>query len=126
VARLDSSGELVLCASGSRPYGLFYDHLDNEYQITVAANYDCIDINSYAAGEYVNVATGGVFKALVGPDAFVEKAVPAINAALYEGAGGLITVTPGTYQIGRCINHVTVQHQAGSYSVADCIFDFDF
>jgi len=126
VARLDSSSELQLCASGSRPYGLFYDNLDLEYQITVASDYDCININSYAAGEYVNVATAGAFKALVGPDAFVEKSVPAINAALYEGANGLITVTPGSYQIGRCINQVTVQHRAGGYSVADCIFDFDF
>jgi len=125
VARLDSSSELQLCASGSRPYGLFYDTLDLEYQITTVAT-DCININTYAYGEYVNVATAGAFKALVGPDAFTEGSVPAINAALYEGASGKITVTPGTYRIGRCINQVTVQHRAGSYSVADCIFDFDF
>ena len=125
VARLDSDSELALGTSGSRPYGLFYDHLDNEYQITTVAT-DCVNINSYAAGEYVNVATGGVFKALVGPDAFTEGSVPAINAALYEGASGKITVTAGSYQIGRCINQVTVQHRSGSYSVADCIFDFDF
>lgn len=125
VARLDSDSELQLCASGSRPYGLFYDNLDNEYQITTVDT-DCININSYAADEYVNVATGGTFKAMVGPDAFTEGSVPAINAALYEGASGKITVTAGTYRIGRCIDQVTVQHRSGSYSVADCIFDFDF
>lgn len=125
VARLDSSSELVLCASGSRPYGLFYDNLDNEYQIVGVAT-DCININTYAYGEYVNVATGGTFKALVGADAFTEGSIPNINAALYEGASGKITVTAGTYQIGRCTNQVTVQHRTGAYSVADCIFDFDF
>jgi hypothetical protein len=127
VARLDSDSELQLCASGSRPYGLFYDNLDLEWQPEISSSgTDCIDINSYAADEYVNVATAGAFKALVGPDAFTEGSIPAINAALYEGASGKITVTPGTYRIGRCINQVTVQHRAGSYSVADCIFDFDF
>ena len=125
VARLDSNSELALCASGSRPYGLFYDNLDNEYQIVAVAT-DCININTYASGEYVNVATGGAFKALVGPDTFTEGSIPAINAALYEGASGKITVTPGSYRIGRCINQVTVQHRAGAYSVADCVFDFDF
>lgn len=126
VARLDSSSELVLCASGSKPYGLFLDHLDLIHQITVAADYDCININSYNSGKYTNVATG-TFMALVGPDAFVEGSVPAQNATLYEGAGGKITVTPGTYAIGKCINAaVTVQHRAGSYSAAQCQFDFDF
>ena len=123
VARLDSSSELQLCASGSLPFGLFYDHLDNEYQITTVAT-DCININSYAADEYVNVATGG-FWALVGPDAFTEGSVPAQNATLYEGASGKITVTPGTYKIGRCHQQVTVQHRSGSYSVAHCQFEFD-
>ena len=117
VARLDSSSELVLCASGSKPYGLFYDHLDLIYQITVGADYDCININSYNSGKYTNVAIGG-FMALVGDDAFVAGSVPAQNAALYEGANGKIAVT-GTYKIGRCVNAaVTVQHRAGAYSAA--------
>lgn len=126
VGRLDSSSELVLCASGSKPYGLFYDHLDLIYHITVAADYDCIDINSYNSDKYTNVAKG-TFDALVGADAFVEGSVPAQNATLYEGAGGKITVTPGTYAIGKCVNAgVTIQHRAGAYSVAHCQFDFDF
>ena len=123
VARLDSSSELVLCASGSKPYGLFYDHLDLIYHITVGADYDCININSYNSGKYTNVAIGG-FMALVGPDAFVAGSVPAQNAVLYEGASGKIAVA-GTYKIGTCVNAATtVQHRAGSYSAALCQFEF--
>lgn len=126
VARLDSSSELVLCASGSKPYGLFYDHLDLTYQITIASGTtDCIDINAFNSGRYTNVATGN-FMALVGADAFVEGSVPAQNATLYEGAGGKITVTAGTYGIGKCVNAaVTVQHRTGAYSAAMCRFEFD-
>jgi len=124
VARLDSSSELVLCASGSKPYGLFLDHLDLVYQITVAADYDCIDINSYNSGKYTNVAMGN-FMALVGADAFTAGSVPAQNATLYEGAGGKIAVA-GTHSIGKCVNAaVTVQHRAGAYSAAMCQFEFD-
>ncbi len=126
VARLNSSSELVLCASGSRPFGLFYDFLDNEYQITIASGTtDCIDINAYNSDKYTNVANTS-FYAMVGADAFVEGSVPTANAALYEGAGGKITVTAGTYRIGRCQQLVTVQHRTGSYNVAHCQFDFDF
>ena len=126
VARLDSSSELVLCASGSRPFGLFYDYLDNEYQITIASGTtDCVDINAYNSDKYTNVANTS-FYALIGPDAFVEGTIPAANAALYEGAGGKITTTAGTYRIGRCQRHETVQHRTGAYSVAHCQFDFDF
>ena len=125
VARLDSSSELVLCASGSKPYGLFYDHLDLIYHITVGADYDCININSYNSGKYTNVAIGN-YMVLVGDDAFVEGSVPAQNATLYEGAGGKMTVTPGTYKIGRCVNAaVTVQHRAGAYSAAMLQMEFD-
>ncbi len=123
VARLDSSSELVLCASGSKPYGLFLDHGDLIYHITVAADYDCININSYNSGKYTNVVKGG-FEALVGADAFTAGSVPAQNAVLYEGAGGKIAVS-GTYKIGICTNPgVTVQHRAGSYSAAKCQFEF--
>jgi len=117
---------LVLCASGSKPYGLFYDHLDLIYHPTLASDsYDCIDINSFNSGKYTNVATGN-FLALVGAHAFVEGSVPAQNATLYEGANGQITVTPGTYKIGKCVNAaVTVQHRTGSYSAAMCQFEFD-
>ncbi len=125
VARLDSSSELVLCASGSKPYGLFYDHLDLIYHITVSADYDCINLNTYNSDKYTNVAMGN-FLALVGADAFVEGSVPAQNATLYEGAGGKITVTAGSYAIGKCVNAaVTVQHRAGAYSAAMCQFEFD-
>lgn len=123
VARLDSSSELLLGSSGSLPFGLFYDHLDNIYQITTVAT-DCININSYNSDKYTNVATGNFF-AMVGPDAFVEGSIPAQNATLYEGAGGKITTTAGTYKIGRCHQQVTVQHRSGSYSVAHCQFEFD-
>lgn len=125
VARLNSSSELVLCASGSRPYGLFYDHLDNIYQIATVAT-DCVNINTYNSDKYTNVARGGTFHALVGPDAFTGSTLPTQNAALYEGASGLITTVAGTYRIGRCNNLVSVQHRSGAYNVADCEFDFDF
>jgi len=126
VARLDANSELLLCSSGSKPFGLFYDHLDLIYQVTIAAGtVDCIDINAFNAGKYTNVAKTD-FDALIGADAFVAGLIPAIGATLYEGAGGKIAVTPGTYAIGKCIGHTTVQHRSGAYSVAHCQFDFDF
>ena len=125
IARLDSSSELRIGSSGSKPYGLFYDHLDLIYQITLAdAANDCININTYNSDKYTNVAIGQ-FMALVGPDAFVAGSVPAQNATLYEGASGKIAVS-GTYTIGKCVNPgVTVQHRSGSYSAAMCQFNFD-
>lgn len=125
VARMDSSAELRICSSGSKPWGLFYDHLDLIYQITLAdAANDCININTYNSDKYTNVATGA-FVALIGPDAFAAGSVPAQNAVLYEGASGKIAVS-GTYPIGRCTDSsVTVQHRSGSYSAAKCQFNFD-
>jgi len=125
VARLDSSSELVLCASGSKPFGLFYDHLDLIYHVTVAADYDCININAFNSGKYTNVAVGNYY-VLVGPDAFVEGTVPAQNATIYEGAGGKMTVTAGTYAIGKCVNATHyVQHRAGQYYAALLQMEFD-
>jgi len=125
VARLDANSELVLCSSGSKPFGLFYDHLDLIYQVTVAAGtLDCIDINAYNADKYTNVAKTD-FDALIGADAFVAGSIPAVGATLYEGASGKIAVS-GTHAIGKCIAHVTAQHRSGPYSVAHCQFDFDF
>ncbi len=125
VARLDDNSELRLCSSGSKPYGLFYDHLDLVYHVTLAdASNDCIDINEYNSGKYTNVATGN-FIALVGPDAFASGTLPSQNATLYEGDNGKIA-TSGTYKIGKCIdNAVTVQHRSGSYNAAMCLFEFD-
>jgi hypothetical protein len=104
---------------------LFYDHLDNIYQIPVVAT-DCVNINTYNHGKYTNVARGGVFQAMVGPDAFTDGTLPTQNDALYEGASGLITTVAGTYRIGRCNALVAVQHRSGEYNVAHCEFDFDF
>lgn len=126
LARLDSSSQLHLCASGSKPAGMFYDHLDLIYQITIASGtVDCIDINAYNAGRYTNIAMGN-FQVLVGADAFVEGSVPATGSTLYEGAGGKMTITPGTYSVGKCLNGgVTMQHRSGAYSVAQLQMEFD-
>ena len=129
VATMDSSAELILGASGSKPFGLFYDHLDLIFQVTVAAGtVDCIDINAFNLDKYTNVATGQ-YEALIGADAFVAGTVPAQNATLYAGASGKIAVLGEgacTYRIGKCIDaSVTVQHRTGSYSASKCMFDFD-
>lgn len=119
LARMDANGQLLVCASGSKPVGMFYDHLDLIYHVTIAAGtIDCIDINAFNAGRYTNVAMGN-FQVLLSADKFVEAAVPAIGATLYEGAGGLWTVTPGTYAVGKCLNNaVSVPHRTGAYNVA--------
>ena len=120
------TGQLQVCASGSKPVGMFYDHLDLIYHVTIASGtVDCIDLNAFNAGRYTNIAMGN-FQVLLAPDAFVEGSIPAVGATLYEGAGGKWTVTPGTYAVGKCLSAtVSIPHRTGAYNVAKIQVELD-
>lgn len=93
---IDSAGDVRKTGAGSAPHihGFAYSRRTNVYRPTSLTIPDNEKMNVIRGAGQVRVDTTH----------FVEGTLPAINARIFGGAGGLMTTTAGSNQaIGRCV-----------------------
>jgi len=115
------AGLLMKSGAGSAPKieGFAYSRRTNVYRPTST---------TIPTSEKMNVVVG-MGRVRVDASLFVEAALPAVNAPVFGGAGGLMTVTAGTnQQIGRVrridpVNDYIGTGTFGNQAVIEFLFD---
>lgn len=109
-----------LTGAGSAPHidGFAYLRRTIEYRPTSIAIASGLDMNVIRGAGMVRVDSS----------LFTEAAIPAVNARIFGGANGLMTVTAGTNQaIGRCTRQDPVLNWIGTGTAANqAVIEFFF
>lgn len=97
---------IMLAGAGSAPHihGFFYNRRTNVYRPTSITT---------PQDEKANIVIGAGL-ARLDATCFTAGTIPAVNARLYGGANGLLTVVAGANQaIGRCVRQDPVNNYVG-------------
>ena len=116
----NATGVVKKTGAGSAPHvhGFAYSRRTNVYRPTSV---------TIPLDEKMNIVRGAG-QTRVDSTLFVEAALPAVNARIFAGAGGLMTVTAGTNQaIGRCTRIDAVNNYIGIGTFANqAVIEFYF